>query len=354
MTIEDLKQQQLLIFECISGSKAYGLATPQSDTDIRGVFILPKAEFYGLNYVEQVNNASNDVVYYELKKFLDLLAKNNPNILEMLNMPADCILYENPLFAKIKQFNFLSKLCQKTFAGYAMSQVKKARGLNKKILNPMEKKRKSILDFCYVTHQQGSMALATWLAKHHLQQENCGLVKITNMCEVYALFYDASGGRGYRGIAHKDTSNEVALSSIPAGESPLTYLSFNKDGYSSYCKDYLEYWDWVEKRNDARYQNTLDHGKNYDSKNMMHTFRLLDMAEEIAQTQQVVVRRSNRDFLFKIRRGEFEYEQLLQMAEAKIQNIENLYLHSNLPEEPNILKINELLIETRESFYANE
>jgi len=49
MKIQDLKDQNLIILECISGSKAYGLDTPQSDTDIRGVFILPQEDIYGLN-----------------------------------------------------------------------------------------------------------------------------------------------------------------------------------------------------------------------------------------------------------------------------------------------------------------
>ena len=43
MTLEALKASGHIIFECISGSRAYGLDTPTSDTDIRGVFILPKA-----------------------------------------------------------------------------------------------------------------------------------------------------------------------------------------------------------------------------------------------------------------------------------------------------------------------
>jgi len=63
MTIEELKQKDLIILECLSGSKAYGLDTPTSDTDIKGVFILPKSEFYGLSYISQVNNESNDIVY---------------------------------------------------------------------------------------------------------------------------------------------------------------------------------------------------------------------------------------------------------------------------------------------------
>jgi predicted nucleotidyltransferase len=68
-----------MLLQCISGSKAYGLDTPQSDTDIKGVFALPKHSFYGLNYTEQVNNPTNDIVYYELKRFFELLLCNNPN-----------------------------------------------------------------------------------------------------------------------------------------------------------------------------------------------------------------------------------------------------------------------------------
>ena len=48
MTIKDLKDKNLLLFECLSGSKAYGLATPQSDTDIKGIFYIPKEMFFGL------------------------------------------------------------------------------------------------------------------------------------------------------------------------------------------------------------------------------------------------------------------------------------------------------------------
>lgn len=118
-TIEDLKASGNIIFECISGSRAYGLATASSDTDIRGVFILPKENYYSLEYIGQINNETNDIVYYELKKFTELLAKNNPNILELLNVPKNCILIKHPLFEKVKSQYFISKLCKDTFANYA-------------------------------------------------------------------------------------------------------------------------------------------------------------------------------------------------------------------------------------------
>jgi uncharacterized protein len=352
MTINDLKKDNLLLLDCISGSRAYGLHTPQSDTDMKGVFLLPKKVYYGLEYTEQVNNDTNDEVYYELKRFVDLLAKNNPNILELLNTPADCIKFRHPVMDLLKPEIFLSKLCKQSFAGYAQSQIKKAKGLNKKIVNPVDKERKSVLDFCYVIHHQQSISLNSWLNKKGFSQEDCGLVNISHMREVFAIFHNSQLTTGHlKGISSGIEANDISLSSVEKGIEPLAILSFNKDGYSKYCKDYKEYWDWVEKRNDVRYEGTLEHGKNYDAKNMMHTFRLLNMAEEIAKVGKVNVRRHDREFLLKIRSGEFSYEELVELANEKIYGIDELYDKSTLPEVPDVRKVEEILVEMREYLY---
>jgi predicted nucleotidyltransferase len=85
MTIQDLKNKNLILFEAISGSRSFGLATENSDTDIRGIYYLPKEDFFGLNYIPQISNETNDINYYEIGRFVELLQKNNPNILEDLN-----------------------------------------------------------------------------------------------------------------------------------------------------------------------------------------------------------------------------------------------------------------------------
>jgi hypothetical protein len=354
MTLADLENQpSLLLLKCISGSRAYGLHTPTSDTDLKGVFWLPKNEWYGLTYTDQVSNETNDEVYYELKRFFELLVKNNPNILELLATPDDCLIYRHPLMQLIKVEDFLSKLCKESFAGYALTQIKKARGLHKKILNPMEGERKSLLDFCYVIHQQGSIPLHTWLEKNNYHQEDCGLVNIPHIRQMYALFHTHQLEQGFlMGISSGPESNDVVLSSVPASIQPLATMSFNKDAYSSHCKDYREYQEWVQKRNIHRYHGTLSHGKNYDAKNMMHTFRLLHMAEEIAREGKIYVRRIDRDFLLKIRSGEFEYEELVNRVDEKIQLIHELFTHADLPETPNIEKAEALLIQCRETLYG--
>jgi Predicted nucleotidyltransferase len=353
MTLNELQDDSShLLLKCISGSQAYGLALPHSDTDIKGVFIQPKKEYYGLTYVDQINNETNDIMYYEIKKFVELLLKNNPNILELLSTPADCVLHRHPVMDLLKPEMFLSRLCNQTFGQYAYAQIKKARGLNKKILNPLDRKRKTILDFCYVVKGQGSVPVAEWLGNHGYAQEDCGLVRIDHMRDIYALFHQSQSDGKFSGIFSGDDADEVSLSSVPEGVQPVCILYFNKDGYSVYCKEYRQYWEWVEQRNEERYENTVSHGKNYDAKNMMHVFRLLNMAEEIALYKKVNVRRPEREWLLRVRSGEFQYEDLLKIAEEKIQKVNEAFGNADLPEKPDDALAEEVLYNVRNGFYS--
>ncbi len=352
MTINDIKEKGLLLFECISGSKAYGLNTAQSDTDLRGVYYLPKAQFYGLEYIPQISNETSDEVYYELGRFVELLIRNNPNIVELLATPEDCILYRHPIMNRLPMELFLSKLCRETFAGYALTQVKKARGYKKKIVNPIDPIRKTVLDFCFILQGYQSIPLPEWLTKNNYPQENCGLTSIPHSKGLYALFYDATNQHRYRGIMSSELANEVSLSSIPKGEKESAYLFFNLEGYSSYCKEYREYWEWVEKRNETRYQDNSDHGKGYDAKNMMHTIRLLQVAEEILREGKINVKRANREELLSIKRGEFQYDDLLVMADSLMLKIETAYEKSPLPAMPDKDRIENILVQMREELYG--
>ncbi|WP_240935711.1 DNA polymerase beta superfamily protein [Hymenobacter sp. HDW8] len=190
MTISDLRQRGLILFEAISGSRAYGTHLPHSDTDLKGVFILPETEFYGLDYVPQVANETNDEVFYELRRFVELLLKNNPTVLELLGTPPDCVISRHPLFAAFRAEDFLSKLCRQSFAEYAVAQIRKARGLNKKINHPEPPTRKSVLDFCYVTVGAGAQPVQLWLAHHGYSIAQCGLANVPHLTDLYALFVE--------------------------------------------------------------------------------------------------------------------------------------------------------------------
>lgn len=352
VSLEWIKANGLILFEAVSGSQAYGTNTPTSDRDVRGVFILPEDHVLGSKYVEQVNDEKNDIIFYEIKRFLDLVRANNPNILELLNVPEDCVVFKHPLFDLILEHRdeFVTKLCRNSFGGYAVQQIKKARGLNKKIANPVEPVRKYPLDFCYVVKQGGSQTLASWLHDHAATQEMCGLVSIDHMRDMYALYL--SDGYPVSGVANAK-GNDVLLTSVPKGKTAAATLYFNKDAYTVHCREYKEYFEWVQKRNPHRYLANISHDKNYDAKNMMHCVRLLDMSTEIAEGKGIIVRRPNRDELMRIRRAEREYDELLADAESRLQSMDAAFEASTLPDSVDPELVHQLLVKVRKAFYAD-
>jgi len=335
-TIQELRDKYLIIFETVAGSHAYGTATPESDHDIRGVFVQPLDDILKYGFVEQVSDEKNDVTFYELGRFIELIIDNNPNILELLAMPEDCIKFIHPLFEKLQAHKnkFITKRVRWTFAGYAIDQIQKARGYNKKMNWEEEQMvRKTVLDFCYVLQADGTVPVKEWIDRYNAYEgtsksyKDYGLSAIDHAHEVYAIFYLPNTGI----VSDEEKANQVQLTSIPKETMLEAYMTFNKDGYSSHCKKYLEYTTWLKERNPNRFKMNKEHGKNYDSKNMMHTYRLLLMAHELAKGE-LRVRRTPKEIekLMKIRRGEYEYEDLLKESEAMIAELDAAYEKSTL------------------------
>lgn len=188
LTLQDLHTQNLILLETISGSHAYGLATAQSDVDIKGVFYLPPEHYFGLHYTPQIANETNDIVYYELGRWIQLLLASNPHALELLYAPEDCIRKRHDILNILQKEWFISLSCQHSFATYAIGQVRKARGLNKKMVNPMNKEKKTVLDFCYIIQGNQSISLITWLAQNGWTQEKIGLSSIAHARNLLAYF----------------------------------------------------------------------------------------------------------------------------------------------------------------------
>ena len=157
-------------------------------------------------------------------------------------------------------------------------------------------------------------------------------------------------------ISDPDTANDVQLTSIPKGMTPIAHLVTNLNAYSTHCKKFKEYQTWLKERNVNRFKMNKEHGKNYNSKNLMHCMRLLDMVAEMLDTGIINVRRSPEqiDYLMKIRRGEMEYEDLLQSAEAKISALDEKYANSILPDKVNTKIVLNTLLNMRNYFYFKE
>lgn len=115
-----------VIYRCVVGSRAFGLAGDDSDIDRRGIY-LPPADLQWSLYgaPEQLENEATQECYWELRKFLILALKANPNILECLYTPL--VETATPIAQELLAMReiFLSKLVYQTYNGYVMSQFKK-------------------------------------------------------------------------------------------------------------------------------------------------------------------------------------------------------------------------------------
>ena len=314
VTIKDIEKKDMIAYKYVAGSHSQNLNGPDSDIDFHGVYFAELDTILGLgdDYQEEVSDEKHDETYHEFGKWMTLLSKGNPNALESLFVPENMVVGEiHPVIKKVldNRDKFVSKEVVKALSGYAFNQIKKARGLGKKIVNPVTE-RKDVLDFCYVADKQGSKPVKEWLKENGLDQKYCGLVNIPNMPHTYGVYYDFAayfkfekirfGTNGYitkdtvsheldkfdvdynsvckriedkeffhyGGIVHPDDiekSNEVRLSSIPKGEKPIFMMQYNKDAYTCHCREYKEYQEWVENRNQKRYSKAVEAGYNQNS-----------------------------------------------------------------------------------------
>lgn len=323
--------------------------------------MLDKEDFIGsLSYIDEVSDEKQDIKYFELKKFLSLLLTNNPNIIELLNMPEDCILFKHELYNLIKKEDFLSKKCKDSFGGYAFSQIKKAKGLNKKITLTMPPEKKSLLDFCIVIIGSKTFNLKDWLNLNSYHQKFCGLSKADNMRDIYFLYYDLdSQNQGLesspflKGILRDESHTNLLLSAVPKSfrENRSALIYYNEDGYSKYLKDYREYKIWEKNRNEERYKKNIDNEKNYDSKNMAHCMRLIETGIDIAEKKDIIVRRENKAFLLDVLNAKYDYNELMDFANKKLELMESAYEKSDLQDAPNYEKTEALHYQIRKIFY---
>jgi predicted nucleotidyltransferase len=118
--------ERFIIYRCVVGSRAYGLDTDASDTDLRGIYLAPAELQWSLfGAPEQFEDNAAQTCYWELQKFLIMALKANPNILECLWSPL--VEKATPLGEELLAMRacFLSQMIFQTFNGYALSQFKK-------------------------------------------------------------------------------------------------------------------------------------------------------------------------------------------------------------------------------------
>lgn len=155
---KEIGMERLLLL-AYRGSVAHNMYIPNSDPnsiddiDLMGIFLAPKNYYLGLTNIKttvelmvEKDGALYDCVYYELKHFVKLLLKGNPNVLSMLWLKPDHYLFKSPYIETLLESKhlFRSKKVFHSFGGYANDQLKKMESYNKK--GYMGEKRKRLVE----------------------------------------------------------------------------------------------------------------------------------------------------------------------------------------------------------------
>lgn len=118
-----------IILEGVTGSVAYGLATENSDVDIKGVYLLPLRKVLEMGFDPNgttKDHTDPDWVYHEVGKFMKLVVAGNPTVNELLWLeeytkltPVGQMLIDN------RKLFLSTKAVMNAYSGYAKGQAER-------------------------------------------------------------------------------------------------------------------------------------------------------------------------------------------------------------------------------------
>jgi len=327
-----------LILNALAGSHAYGLNIPESDEDFRGVFVARKHLFYSSNFPLEVSDETNDNSFFELGKFCSLLLKANPSVLEFLNYPDENVRLRHPVMDRFNPSDYLTKECSNSFLGYAMAQIRKAYNFKKRINFPESEDIKSPLFFSTVLKDGEEIGFF----EGGLKNKGLTASEISENEGLYALWKAGAD-------EHIQFNESVHISNKSRGEKLIGYLRVDRKSYQSYKKEYDSYFKWKNDRS-SRVIKSLEGG--YDGKFMMHTFRLLYTAKDIALKGEFITRRPEKEFLLEVRNHQHEFSDLIRKSEDLIDDVRAAFKTSDLPEKASLEKIRDIEAEIRDELYS--
>jgi predicted nucleotidyltransferase len=321
------------LFATLAGSHAHGTARVGSDLDLRGVCLAPLALRVSLferfeqwegtpegelaalleprlrahPLASQNLGEKREAVLFDLAKFLKLCCEANPNALEILCADERDWLHATPLWRRVhaERRLFLTRQVERTFLGYADSQLQRIRSHRAWLLDPPREK---------------PMRTAFGLP----EEATLGREDRDRIDEAIAERLRATREEGQP----NEERREQALRSLGLPRDVVQALGAERR-YRAALKHWQAYQTWKAERNPARAE--LERRFGYDTKHAAHLVRLMRMGLELLQTGELHVRRADAGELRAIRDGALSYEELLTQAEELESRVPIAAAHSTLP-----------------------
>jgi predicted nucleotidyltransferase len=310
------------ILEIVSGSNLYGTNTPESDKDYLGIFLPPKKQILGLEKCKEINLSTIDKdssgkntkdaidkKLYEFRNFITLALNNNPNIMEILFVNKENIIYIDEFGEALLNIKHLfpSKQLISRFIGYASAQKHKM---------IIKTEKYNILEYAY-----------SWLK--HLDDKKV-LVELLNDDKNY-FRPNGKVNEGTKCFIKK--GNHIHVGDICF--EPGVYIKRVR----SNIKDRLD-----KATNRKKLIKTIG----YDSKYGSHLIRLLSEAKDLLEFGELNFPLHNANLIKDIKIGKYKLEEVIKMAESLECDIDKIKDSSSLPSKSNYKEVEKFVIETLE------
>ena len=282
------------------GSIAHNMYVPQNDPDsiddkdLMGVYVAPVEHYLGFGREEVKEKFINewDAVSYEVRKFIGLLLKCNPNVLSLLWLPERHVIFQHELGRRLRENRelFVSKQAYHSFNGYAYAQFKRMTHFNQEA-------------------QREMAALESAVEERGIDLDQLNATQ---------------------------TQRDSIVETGPLNGETLGALI---DRYKSLKRKYFSGGYMGAKRKE------LVRRVGYDAKNAAHLIRLLRMGIEFLVEGDLHVERADAEQLLSIKRGEWDIERVKAEAERLFKLAEEAYVRSSLPPKPDNQRAEKLCLE---------
>lgn len=309
----------------LAGSYSYGTNIVGSDIDVRGITLNQKSDLIGLTQFEQYVDEYTDTVIYAFNKIVTLLLSCNPNSIELLGLKPEHYLYLNDIGQMLldNKILFLSRRAIQSFGGYADAQLRRLQNALARDTFPQSEKEQHIFNS----------------VKNAMHSFNSS----------------------YRNFENGSMEIFIDKAINPELETEI-FVNANMTHYP--LRDYANMWNTMA--NIVRdYEKIGKRNKKKDdlhlNKHAMHLIRLFLMALDILEKGEInTYREKEHDLLMDIRFGKYQKEdgtfrdEFYEMLSDFEKRLNYAAENTNLPEEPDLCKVQDLVMTINESVVRDE
>lgn len=381
----DFNVQNSIILLGLAGSKSYGTDRPESDQDLKGVFIPPNS--YNISpfktieqlgwklkdgkytcgaHLSNIANAQEECTVFALKKFFALAADCNPNIVELLFVRSEDLLITSAsgLLLRTHRTAFLSQKAAKTFVGYSQAQLHRIVQHKAYLMNPpdhaptrqefglteLTRINPDQLNACRAFVRRNMNTMAPWLLEADNQHREAFWEGVVNLLALRDGTSEFNNNLDNWHEVEEQFAEEIAAK-MSFDTDFMEHLRKEKK-FSQAKNEYEKYHEWQKNRNVERAKTEVEWG--YDVKHGMHLIRLLRMGHQVLTTGTMDVYRSDRQELLDIRNGKWPYEKLVEESTRLTDEIYVLIRENKtcLPKLPDLKFLEELNAECLSLHYG--